>query len=89
MEKKTKYIVEYDRPNCVGSEVCVTASPKFWKMNYDRDGKADLIGGKEKEDTTAEIEIGEEDFEEMNAAVEVCPVNVILMRKKETNKKII
>ena len=58
-------------------------------MNYDRDGKADLIGGKEKEDTTAELEIDEKDFEEMKAAAEICPVSVIHMKKKENNEKII
>jgi len=84
--EKKKFVTEYDRPNCVGSGVCAVVSPKFWKMNYERDGKADLIGGKEKEDATAELEIDEKDFEEMNAAVEVCPVNVIRIRKKEATE---
>ncbi|MAG15955.1 ferredoxin [Candidatus Woesearchaeota archaeon] len=89
MENKKKYVVEYDRPNCIGAGACTAASPKFWKMNYDRDGKADLIGGNEKEDTTAVIEISEEDFEEMKASAEICPVNVIRIKKKENNEKII
>ena len=89
MENKKGYVVEYDRPNCIGAGACTATSPKFWKMNYDRDGKADLIGGKEKEDTTAELEIDEKDFEEMKAAAEICPVNVIHMKKKENNEKII
>ncbi|MBI2664524.1 ferredoxin [Candidatus Woesearchaeota archaeon] len=88
MEKK-KYVVEYDRPNCIGAGACTATSPKFWKMNYDRDGKADLIGSREKEDTTAELEISEEDFEAMKAAAEICPVNVIHLRKKGSRERII
>jgi len=84
-----KYKVEYDRPNCIGAGACTTASPKFWKMNYDKDGKADLIGGKQREDGWEELEIDEKDFEEMKAAAELCPVNVIRMKKKETGERII
>ena len=31
----------------------------------------------------------EKDFEEMKASAEICPVNVIHIKKKETNEKII
>jgi len=84
-----KYIVEYDRHNCIGAGACTAASPKFWKMDYDTDGKAEIIGGKKRDDGWEEIEIDEKDFEEMKSAAEICPVNVIHMKKKETNEKII
>lgn len=90
MEKKEKkYVVEYDRPNCIGAGACTAASPKFWKMNYDRDGKAELIGSKQLHDGTEVIEIDEKDLEEMKAAAEICPVNVIHIKKKESGEKII
>ncbi|MBS3133094.1 ferredoxin [Candidatus Woesearchaeota archaeon] len=84
-----KYLVKYDRTNCIGAGVCAAASPKFWKMNYDRDGKADLIGGTPKEDGWEEIEISDADLEEMRATAEICPVNVIHIIKKDTGEKII
>jgi len=84
-----RYIVVYDRPNCIGAGACTAANPKRWKMNYDRDGKADLIGGKEKKDTTATLEIDEKEFEAMKASAEICPVNVIHIYEKKTGKKII
>ena len=84
-----KYTVEYDRPNCIGAGACTAASPKFWKMNYDKDNKADLIGGKQGKDGIETIEIDEKDFEEMKASAEICPVNVIHIKKKETGEKII
>lgn len=83
-----KYLVEYDRPNCIGAGACTVASPKFWKMDYDKDNKANLIGGRANGETW-EIEIDEKDFEEMKASAEICPVNVIHIKKKETNEKII
>ena len=85
----TKYVVEYDRPNCIGAGACTATSPKFWKMNYEKDGKADLIGGKTRDDGWEELEIEEKDFEEMKAAAEICPVNVIHIKKKETGEKIV
>jgi len=85
----TKHVVEYDRPGCIGAGACTAASPKFWKMNYDKDGKADLIGGKQRQDGWEELEIDEKDFEEMKASAEICPVNVIHIKKKETGEKII
>ena len=53
------------------------------------DGKADLIGGKVRKDGWQETEIDEKEIEEMKAAAEICPVNVIHIRKKETGEKII
>lgn len=84
-----KYVVEYDRPNCIGAGACTAASPKFWKMNYEKDNKADLIGGKSRDDGWETIEIDEEDFEQMKSSAEICPVNVIHMKNKKTDEKII
>jgi len=85
----TKYIVEYDKPNCIGAAACTAASPKFWKMNEDKEPKADLTDAKPRQDGWEEIEIDEKDFEEMKASAECCPVCVIHIKKKETGEKII
>ena len=82
-------MVEYDRPNCIGAGACTAAAPRFWKMNYEKDNKADLIGGKQREDESEILEIDEKDFEEMKASAEICPVNVIHIKNRETNEKII
>jgi len=84
-----KYVVEYDRPNCIGAGACAAVNPKRWIMDYDKDGKANLIGGENKDDGTQKIEIGDEEFEAMKEAAEICPVNVIRIKKKETGEKII
>jgi ferredoxin len=84
-----KYVVDYDRPNCIGAGACTAVNPRRWKMNYDRDGKAELIGGTENEDGTQTLEIDENEFEKMKESAEICPVAVIHLRKKETGEKII
>ena len=83
------YLVEYDRPNCIGAGACVAASPKFWKMNYEKDSKANLIGAEPRDDEWEVLELSVEDFEEMKASAEICPVNAIHMRNKKTGEKII
>lgn len=69
-----KFRVEYDREGCIGAGVCVAVDEKDWEMNAD--GKADLKGGKKDDDISVK-EIDESGLEEMKAAAEGCPVNVI------------
>ena len=84
-----KYVVEYDRKNCIGAGACAAVNPERWKVNYDKDGKADLLGGKERADGWSELEIDDKEFEKLKAAAEICPVNVIHIKKKESGEKII
>lgn len=83
----TKYVMEHDRPNCIGCGSCAALCPKHWKMNDD--GKSDIIGGKQRKDGRQELEIGEEDFKTNKETAEACPVNAIHLKKKETGEKII
>jgi len=69
-----KFRVEYDRDGCIGAGVCAAVDEKHWEMNAD--GKADLKGGKKDDDIFVK-EIDESGLEEMKAAAEGCPVNVI------------
>ncbi|MBI2141197.1 ferredoxin [Candidatus Woesearchaeota archaeon] len=85
----TKYLLEHDRPNCIGCAACAAVSPKRWEMN--EDGKSDIRSGKQREDGWQELEIDEDDkdFEEDQTAAEACPVNVIHLKNKDTGEKII
>ena len=82
-----KFLLEHDRPNCIGCGACAAVSPKFWEMNDD--GKSDIKNAKTRADGWQELEIDEKDFETNKQAAESCPVNVIHLKNKETNEKII
>ena len=82
-----KYLLEHDRPDCIGCAACVAVNPKHWLMNDD--GKSDIIGAPHRKDGWQELEIDEENFEANKQAAESCPVNVIHLKKKDTGEKII
>jgi ferredoxin len=77
-----KYLVKYDREECIGAASCTVFSKKFKIV---KDGKANLIGSKEKGDFF-ELEIEEKELEEMKEAAQSCPVNVIHIYDKKGNK---
>ena len=82
-----KFLIEHDRPNCIGCGACSAIAPKFWEMN--QDGKADVKSGKTRPDNWQELEINETDFDENKQAAESCPVNVIHLKNKESKEKIV
>ena len=82
-----KFLIEHDRPNCIGCGACAATAPRFWEMN--QDGKADVKSGKTRPDNWQELEISEKDFEENMRAAESCPVNVIHLKNKQNKEKII
>ena len=83
-----KYIVKYDRENCIGAASCVAVQPDQWKIVDD--GKADFIGSNKEDKNGFFIkEIDESELEFFKEASEVCPVNVIHIYDKETGEKII
>ena len=82
-----KYLIEHDRPNCIGCGACAAVAPEFWEMNDD--GKSDVKEGKKRADGWQEREIGGKEFEKNRQAAETCPVNVIHIKDKEKDKKII
>ena len=88
-DSEKKYLVQHDRPNCIGCAACAAVSPDFWEMN--KDGKSDIIGcRKSKEDEEwQELDISEENFAENKEAAESCPVNVIHIVNKKTGEKLI
>ena len=82
-----KYLLEHDRPNCIGCAACVAVNPKNWVMNDD--GKSDIIGAPHRPDGWQELELDENDFESNKEAAEACPVSVIHMKKTDSGEKII
>ena len=82
-----KYIIEHDRPNCIGCAACAAVAPDFWTMN--EDGKSDIVGCKNRDDEWEELDIGEKDYQVNKEAADSCPVNVIHIKNKETGEKII
>ncbi len=67
-------IIHY-RKNCIGCNSCVELDSKNWKMSA-KDGKADLIGAKNKKGIYQK-EINEIEKENAQKVVDSCPVNII------------
>jgi len=86
-EKAGKYMLQHDRPNCIGCAACEAVSPEFWEMNSD--GKSDIKDGKNRDDGWQELDLEEKDFRANKEAADSCPVNVIHLVRKDTGEKII
>ena len=83
---KNTYILQHDRPNCIGCAACEAVAPEFWEMN--QDGKSDIKQGKNLENGCQELEIDEKNYEENKEAADSCPVNVIHLVNKKTGERI-
>ncbi|MBI2651327.1 ferredoxin [Candidatus Woesearchaeota archaeon] len=84
---RNKYILQHDRPNCIGCAACEAVAPDFWEMNSD--GKSDIKNGKHMPNEWQELEIEEKNFQANKEAADSCPVNVIHLIRKDTGEKII
>ena len=82
-----KFVIEHDRPNCIGCGACAAVAPEFWEMNSD--GKSDIKEAVNRQDGWQELEIEEQHYESNKAAADSCPVNVIHLKNKETGEKMI
>ena len=86
-----KFIVQHDRPNCIGCGACAAVAPEYWVM--DDDGKSDIKKSKHTKNEKGEIvleelEIDEGEFPKNKDAAESCPVNVIHLKNKDSGEKI-
>jgi len=84
---KSQYILQHDRPNCIGCAACEAVAPDFWEMN--EDGKSDIKGGKHLDNEWQELDFEEKDLQINKEGADSCPVNVIHIVKKETGEKLI
>lgn len=82
-----KYILQHDRPNCIGCSACEAVAPEFWEMM--EDGKSDIKNSRDLSNGWQELEISEKNFQENKDAADSCPVNVIHLVNKKTGEKII
>lgn len=83
----SKFKIVHERSGCIGCAACSAIAPKLWKMNDD--GLSDCIGSKKLKDETTEKDFDDDEFKDHKEAAEACPVNVIHIRKKDTDEKII
>ena len=86
-KNEKKYVLQHDRPNCIGCAACEAVAPDFWEMN--EDGKSDIKNAKTLENGWQEREIGETNFIENKDAADSCPVNVIHLVNKKTGERLI
>lgn len=72
----TKYLIEFDRNNCIGAGPCAAFAPENWFI--DKDSKA----------TFKKAELTEKELINNLKAAESCPVNVIhIYEYNEVTKK--
>ncbi len=77
----SKYKIIHFKKDCISCGACAAINPKFWEM--DVEGLAELKGSKKVDD---HYELGvdsEEDRASNQEAADVCPVNIIHVKKKE------
>ncbi len=70
----------YRREKCIGCCTCAEVYYKRWRMSG-RDGKANLIGSKEK-GGYFRISVDDDEWDEAVKAAEGCPVKIIILNKK-------
>lgn len=70
-----KYKIIHYRHKCIGCNACVEAAEGRWKISR-KDGKAVLIGAKEKKGVYS-VEIHVSELEKNQIAARNCPVRII------------
>ncbi|MDP3734208.1 MAG: ferredoxin [Nanoarchaeota archaeon] len=77
----TIHTIIHFKKKCISCGACVAISPEFWEM--DEQGLAELKGSEEKEDHQ-ELLVTDEETRRINQeAADVCPVNIIHVKKEE------
>jgi len=80
-----KFIIRYDRENCIKIGACAIAKPEVWGINQ-KDWKADLKGGVQAGDFF-ELEVDDVDEKLVESAL-CCSAGVIKIFKKDTGEQI-
>ena len=74
-----KYRVIFDREKCIGNLSCAAVHPALWIPTPD--GKVDMKDAVQRPDGRWEIIIEHKDYQINKDAVDVCPVNVIVIEE--------
>lgn len=69
----------YHRAKCIGCNGCVEAAPDRWRVSK-KDGRCNLIGGKEKKGIY-KVNVHEDEYEANVLAEKNCPVRVIQVKQ--------
>ena len=72
-------IITQQRNKCIGCNYCVEIAHSRWRMSK-KDGKCTLIGGINKKGFYT-VKTDDSEYEENKRAAEVCPVNIISVKK--------
>ena len=75
------HIIVHFKKECISCGACAAINPDFWEM--DEEGLAHLKGSVEKGDHWERIITTEVDKASNEEAAQVCPVNIIHVKKKE------
>ncbi len=67
--------ITYFRKKCIGCNGCVEADPNRWEIS-EKDGKSNLIEGKEKKEIFTTT-VGNEELETIQQASVNCPAKII------------
>jgi ferredoxin len=67
--------ISYFRNKCIGCNGCVEADPSRWRVSK-KDGKCNLIGGKEKKGIYT-AQVGNEELQTLETAQRNCPAKII------------
>lgn len=67
--------ITYYRSKCIGCNGCVEADASRWRVSK-KDGKCNLIGGKEKKGIYS-AQVGDEELMSLEAAKKNCPAKII------------
>jgi ferredoxin len=82
-----RYLLQHDRPNCIGCAACEAIAPDFWEMNGD--GKSDIKNSVNSEKGWQERDIDDSNLNENKDAADSCPVNVIHLTDKKSGERLI
>lgn len=72
--------ITYFRNKCIGCNGCVEADPSRWRVSK-KDGKCNLIGGKDKRGIFT-AQVGDEELQTLEAASKNCPAKIIKFTAK-------
>ncbi|MBU0953368.1 MAG: ferredoxin [Nanoarchaeota archaeon] len=84
-----QFLIEHERPGCIGCGACTAVCPQFWEMAAD--GKSDLKDAERIEENGEIIreQLTVTDLNGHKEAADACPVNVIHVTNKTTSEKLI
>ncbi|MBI2146223.1 ferredoxin [Candidatus Woesearchaeota archaeon] len=78
-----KHVVQHFKKDCISCGACAAIAPEYWEMDSDANGFSSLKEAKPI-DGHWEREFDTEEARAMNQeAADVCPVNIIHVKKKE------